>query len=32
MIRNHQEYESLSAAEVGRKYVPFYFDSKKGGR
>jgi hypothetical protein len=32
IIRNHEAYENLNAAEVGRKYVPFYFDSKKGGR
>lgn len=32
IIRNHEAYENLNVAEVGRKYVPFYFDSKKGGR
>ena len=31
-IRNHKEYQGLTAAELGKKYVPFYEDSKKGGK
>ena len=31
-IRNHKEYQSLTATELGKKYVPFYEDSKKGGK
>lgn len=30
IIRNHDQYANLTAAELGRKYPPFYFDSKGG--
>ena len=33
-IRNHKEYQYMTAEEQGRKYVPFYTDKekyKKGG-
>jgi len=29
IIRDHKKYENLTAAEIARKYVPFYDDSKK---
>ena len=30
IIRNHDEYANLTAVELGRKYAPFYHDSKGG--
>jgi len=32
VLRDHDKYMSLPAPELGRIYVPFYHDSKKGGR
>ena len=32
IIRNHDEYLSMPSADLGRKYVPFYTDKKKGGK
>ena len=31
IIRNHDEYVTMSSTDLGRKYVPFYTDKKKGG-
>ena len=31
IIRNHDEYVTMSSADLSRKYVPFYTDKKKGG-
>ena len=31
IIRNHDEYVTMSGTDLGRKYVPFYTDKKKGG-
>ena len=31
IIRNHDEYLTMPSADLGRKYVPFYTDKKKGG-
>jgi hypothetical protein len=30
IIRNHDQYKNQTATELGRKYPPFYFDSKGG--
>ena len=30
IIRNHDEYLTMPSADLGRKYVPFYTDKKKG--
>ena len=32
IIRNHDEYLTMPSADLGRKYVPFYTDKKKGGK
>ena len=32
IIRNHDEYVTMSSTDLGRKYVPFYTDKKKGGK
>ena len=29
VIRNHDKYKSLTGKDLGRKYVPFYSDSKR---
>jgi len=29
IINNHDELMKLSTSELGRKYVPFFYDSKK---
>ena len=31
-IRDHKKYQNMTADELGKKYVPFYTDSKKGGK
>ena len=32
IIRNHDEYLNMPSADLGKKYVPFYTDKKKGGK
>jgi hypothetical protein len=31
ILRNHDQYLDMPSADLGRKYVPFYSDKKKGG-
>ncbi|MGI9593690.1 MAG: primase-helicase family protein [Patiriisocius sp.] len=31
ILRNHDQYLDMPSADLGRKYVPFYSDIKKGG-
>ncbi len=31
ILRNHDQYLEMPSADLGRKYVPFYSDIKKGG-
>jgi hypothetical protein len=31
ILRNHDQYMDMPSADLGRKYVPFYSDKKKGG-
>ena len=31
ILKNHDQYLDMPSADLGRKYVPFYSDKKKGG-
>ena len=32
VLRDHDKYMAMEAGDLGRAYVPFYHDSKKGGK
>jgi hypothetical protein len=32
ILRDHDKYMAMEAGDLGRAYVPFYHDSKKGGK
>jgi hypothetical protein len=31
ILRDQDKYMQMEAGDLGRAYVPFYYDSKKGG-
>ena len=32
ILRDHEKYMQMEAGDLGRAYVPFYNDSKRGGK